>query len=101
MCRNVPFVMRKFSLSLPVSVMIVKQGKHFTTAKIFKKVRNTLFVTVTTVYYTGMDITCLYTSSWEFICDGIRVAVQFTSDVMITYHCSAYTQPNTDLNVIT
>ena len=25
----------------------VKQGKHFTTAKIFKKVRKTLFVTVT------------------------------------------------------
>ena len=25
------------------------------------------------LHYTGMDITCLYTSSWEFICDGIRV----------------------------
>ena len=24
--------------------------------------------------YTGMDITCLHTSSWEFICDGIRVS---------------------------
>ena len=22
-------------------------------------------------YYTGMDITCLYTSSWEFICEGV------------------------------
>ena len=21
--------------------------------------------------YTGMDITCLYTSSWEFICEGL------------------------------
>ena len=21
--------------------------------------------------YTGMDITCLYTSSWEFICDSL------------------------------
>ena len=41
------------------------------------------------MHYTGMDITCLYTSSCEFICDGIRVAVQFTSDVIITYHCSA------------
>ena len=41
------FVMQKFSLSVPVSAMIVKQGKHFTTAKIFKKVRKTLFVTVT------------------------------------------------------
>ena len=39
--------MRKFSLSLPVSAMIEKQGKHFTTAKIFKKVCKTLFVTVT------------------------------------------------------
>ena len=33
---------------------------------------------------TGMDITCLYTSFYGFICDGIHV----TSDV-ITYHCSA------------
>ena len=39
--------MRKFSLSLPVLAMIVKQGKHFTTAKIFKKVCKTLFLTVT------------------------------------------------------
>ena len=48
-CRNVTFVMRKFSVSLPVLAMIVKQGKHFTTAKIFKKVckSKTLFVTVT------------------------------------------------------
>ena len=48
-CRNVTFVMRKFYLSLPVSAMIVKQGNNFTTAKIFKKVRATLFVTVTIV----------------------------------------------------
>ena len=33
--------------SLPVSAMIVKQGKNFTTAKIFKKVCKTLFVSVT------------------------------------------------------
>ena len=45
--RNVTFVMRKFSASLPVSAMIEKQGKHFTTAKIFKKECKTLFVTVT------------------------------------------------------
>ena len=38
--------MRKFSVSLPVSAMIVKQGKNFTTAKIVKKVCKTLFVTV-------------------------------------------------------
>ena len=44
-CRNAPFVMRKFLIS--VSAMIGKQGKHFTTAKIFKKVCKTLFVTVT------------------------------------------------------
>ena len=40
-----PKVLHKFSL--PVSAMIVKQGKHFTMAKIFKKVCKTLFVTVT------------------------------------------------------
>ena len=39
--------MRTFSVSLPVSAMIAKQGKHFTTAKILKKVCKTLFVTVT------------------------------------------------------
>ena len=33
--------------SFTVSAMIVKQGKNFTTAKIFKKVRKKLFVTVT------------------------------------------------------
>ena len=32
--------MRKFLISLPVSAMIGKQGKHLTTAKIFKKVFN-------------------------------------------------------------
>ena len=37
--------MRKFSVSLPVSEMIVKQGKNFTTAN--KMVCKTLFVTVT------------------------------------------------------
>ena len=36
--------MRKFLISVPVSAMIGKQGKHFTTAKIFKKVCKTLFV---------------------------------------------------------
>ena len=39
--------MRKFSVSLPVSAMIVRQGKNFTTAKIVKKVCKTLFVAVT------------------------------------------------------
>ena len=39
--------MRKFLISVPVSAMIGKQGTHFTTAKIFKKVCKTLFVTVT------------------------------------------------------
>ena len=39
--------MRKFLISVPVSAMIGKQGKNFTTAKIFKKVCKTLFVTVT------------------------------------------------------
>ena len=38
---------------------------------------------------TGMDITCLYTISWEFIFEGIRDGVHVTSDVIITYHCSA------------
>ena len=47
-CRNVPFVMRKFLISVPVSAMIGEQGKTFTTAKIFKKVCKMLFVTVTT-----------------------------------------------------
>ena len=36
--RNVTVVMRKFSISLPVSPMIVKQGKQLTTANIFKNV---------------------------------------------------------------
>ena len=39
--------MRKFLISVPVSAMIGKQGKNFTTAKIFKNVCKTLFVTVT------------------------------------------------------
>ena len=34
--------MRKFLISVPVSAMIGKQGKNFTTAKIFKKVCKTL-----------------------------------------------------------
>ena len=46
-CRNITFVMRKCSVSLSVSAMIVKQGKHFTTAKIINNVCKTLFVTVT------------------------------------------------------
>ena len=46
---HVAFVMRKFSVSLPVSAMIVKQGNNFTTPKMFKKVCKTLFVTVTIV----------------------------------------------------
>ena len=33
-------------LSLPVSAMLMKHGKNFTTAKIFKQVCKTLFVTV-------------------------------------------------------
>ena len=37
--------------------------------------------------YTGMDITCLHTSSWEFICDSLRLS-HITSDV-IMYHCCA------------
>ena len=40
-------VMRKFLISVPVSAMLGKQGKNFTTAKIFKKVCKKLFVTVT------------------------------------------------------
>ena len=39
--------MRKFLISVPVSAMLGKQGKNFTTAKIVKKVCKTLFVTVT------------------------------------------------------
>ena len=39
--------MRKCLIVLPVSAMIGKQGKNFTTAKIFKKVCKTLFVTIT------------------------------------------------------
>ena len=39
--------MRKFLISVPVSAMIGKHGKNFTTAKIFKKVCKTLFVTLT------------------------------------------------------
>ena len=30
-----------------------------------------------------MDITCLYTSSWEFICDSLTPAVHVTSDVIM------------------
>ena len=52
--------------------------------------------------YTGMDITCLHTSSgslywnghnlfahqlYQFICEGLCPGVHVTSDV-ITYHCS-------------
>ena len=39
--------MREFLIIVPVSAMLGKQGKNFTTAKIVKKVCKTLFVTVT------------------------------------------------------
>ena len=46
-CRNVTFVMRKFSISLPVSPMIAKQGKNSQLQKSSKMCVKTLFVTVT------------------------------------------------------
>ena len=61
--RNVPFVMRKFLISVPVSAMIGKQGKHFTTAKIFKKVCKTLFVTVT-ILSPNFCFTTVASKSW-------------------------------------
>ena len=45
--RHAKVFLNNIGLSLPVSAMIVKQGKYYTTAKIFKKVPKTLFVTVT------------------------------------------------------
>ena len=48
--KKCPLRYAKFLISvggLPVSAMIGKQSKNFTTAKIFKKVCETLFVTVT------------------------------------------------------
>ena len=62
-CRNVPFVMRKFLISVPVSAMIGKQGKNFTTAKIFKKVCKTLFVTVT-ILSPNFSFTTVASKSW-------------------------------------
>ena len=49
------FVMRKFSVSLSVSAMIVKQDKNFTMAKIFKKVCIPLFVTLTVTILLQLD----------------------------------------------
>ena len=62
-CRNVPFVMRKLLISVPVSAMIGKQRKHFTTAKIFKKVCKTLFVTVT-ILSPNFCLTTVASKSW-------------------------------------
>ena len=52
--------MRKFSVSLPVSAMIVKQGNNFTTAKIFKKVCKTLFITVTILSLNLLQNDCCF-----------------------------------------
>ena len=60
---NVHFVMRKFLISVPVSAMIGKQGKNFTTAKIFKKVCKTLFVTVT-ISSPNFCLTTVASKSW-------------------------------------
>ena len=49
--------------SLPVSAMIGKQGKNFTTAKIFKKVCKTLFVTVT-ILSPNFLLTTVASKSW-------------------------------------
>ena len=39
--------------------------------------------TVDQIYYTGMDITCVYTSFYGFICDSVRL-LHVTSDVIRT-----------------
>ena len=31
------------------------------------------------IIYTGMDKTCLYTSSWEFICEGLTLSVRIST----------------------
>ena len=62
-CRNVPFVMRKFLISVPVSAMIGKQGKNFTRTKIFKKMCKTLFVTVT-ILSPNFCFTTVASKSW-------------------------------------
>ena len=58
-----PFVMRKFLIRVPVSAMIGKQDKNFTTAKIFKKVCKTLFVTVT-ILSPNFCLTTVASKSW-------------------------------------
>ena len=54
---------RKFLISVHVSAMIGKQGKNFTTAKIFKKVCKTLFVTVT-ILSPNFCLTTVASKSW-------------------------------------
>ena len=58
-----PSFMRKLLISVPVSAMLGKQGKHFTTAKIVKKVCKTLFVTVT-ILSPNFCLTTVASKSW-------------------------------------
>ena len=77
--------MRKFSVSLPVSAMIVKQGTHFTTAKIFKKVCKTLFVTVTILSLTLLLKDCCF----KIIVDTRKITENFHMTKVVFLHHSA------------
>ena len=78
-CRNVTFVTRTFSASLPVSAMIEKQGKHFTTANILKTVCKTFFVTVTIL------------SPNLFLSDFWFKIIADTRNIMETFHMTKVT----------
>ena len=47
------------------------------------KVKEAVRVGLTDLYYTGMDITCVYTSFYGFICDSVRL-LHVTFDVIRT-----------------
>ena len=75
--------MRKFSVSLPVSAMIVKPGTNFTTAKIFKKVCKTLFITVTILSPSLLLNDCCF----KIIVDTRKITENFhTSKVTVLHH---------------
>ena len=58
-----PSLCESFFISVPVSAMLGKQGKHFATAKIVKKVCKTLFVTVT-ILSPNFCLTTVASKSW-------------------------------------
>ena len=77
--------MRKFLISVPISAMIGKQGNIFKTAKIFKKVSETLFVTVTIL----SPNVCFTTVGIKIMVDTCKIMenVHMTNVIFLHHFC--------------